>query len=89
MAITSADHATADVGQPFSFTVATTGPPTSLTMKGKRPAGLTFQAANGILSGTPKAKDAPGKYPLVIRAVYGKGKKATVASQDFTLTLTG
>ena len=89
VAITSADHATAAVGQPFSFTVVTTGPPTSLTMKGKRPAGLSFHAATGILSGTPKAHDTPAKYPLVIRAVYGKGKKATVVSQDFTLTLTG
>ena len=89
VAITSADHATAKVGQPFSFTVVTTGPPTSLTMKGKRPAGLSFADRTGILSGTPKAKDTDGTYALVIRAVYGKGKKATAVSQDFTLTLTG
>jgi subtilase family serine protease len=88
-AITSADQATAKVGQHFSFTVVTTAPPTSLTMKGKRPAGLTFQAGGGVLAGTPKAKDTPAIYPLVIRAVYGKGKRATVVSQDFTLTLTG
>ena len=89
VAITSADHATAEVGQPFSFTVVTTGPPTSLTMKGKHPAGLSFARKTGILSGTAKSKDTPGKYPLVIRAVYGKGNKATAVSQDFTLTLTG
>ena len=56
-------HATATVGQPFSFTVVTTGPPTSLTMKGKRPAGLSFGGQTGILSGTPKAKDTAGQVP--------------------------
>jgi subtilase family serine protease len=89
VAITSPDSAAATVVQPFSFTVVTTGAPTSLTMKGKRPSGLSFAAKQGVLSGTPKARDTPGEYPLVIRAVYGKGKKATAVSQDFTLTLTG
>ncbi len=90
VAITSADNASATVSQPFSFTVTTTGVPTSLTMKGKRPGGLRFRNegnGTGILSGTPKGKDTVGEYPLVIEATYGKGKKATAASQDFTLTV--
>jgi hypothetical protein len=41
------------------------------------------------MSGTPNNKDAAGTYPLSITATFGKGKKATVVSQSFSLTLTG
>jgi subtilase family serine protease len=91
VAITSASSASAAVSQHFSFTVVTTGVPTSIKMTGKRPNGLKFHnQGNGTatLSGTPRAKDATGTYPLLLIATWGKGKSATVVYQAFTLTLT-
>jgi subtilase family serine protease len=90
LAITSAARATAVAGQPFSFTITATGVPTSIKLSGKPPKGIKFHpAGNGTasLAGTAKAKDAPGTYPLVITATFGKGKTAQVVTQPFTLTL--
>jgi subtilase family serine protease len=92
LAITSADIASAVIGEPFSFTVTTTGVPNSIKVSPRLPKGLRFKnQGNGTatMSGTPNNKDAAGTYPLSITATFGKGKKATVVSQSFSLTLTG
>jgi hypothetical protein len=90
LAITSADNASAVIGQPFSFTVTTTGVPNSVKSS-RLPKGLRLRnLGNGTatISGTPNLRDAAGAYPLSITATFGKGKKATVVSQAFSLTLT-
>jgi hypothetical protein len=91
VAITSANHTSAVIGQPMSFLVTVTGVPTSLKSTGKLPKGITFvNHGNGTatLSGTPKSKDVAQSYPLTITATYGKGKAAVAVSQPFTLKLT-
>jgi subtilase family serine protease len=88
---TTPASATAVVGKPFSFTVATTGVPKSIKETPKLPKGLKFHnAGNGTatLSGTPSTKDALKTYPLAIKATFGKGKSAVVLTQAFSLTLT-
>jgi subtilase family serine protease len=90
LAITSADSASAVIAQPFSFTVTTTGVPNSIKSS-RLPKGLRFSnQGNGTatMSGTPNKRDVAGTYPLSITATFGKGRKATVVSQAFSLTLT-
>jgi hypothetical protein len=68
------------VGTSSSFTVTTTGfPAPALSLVGKLPAGVTFNAATGVLSGTPSTV---GTYTLHLTAHNGIGKDAT---QTFTL----
>jgi hypothetical protein len=89
--ITSANHASAVAGTPFSFTVTTTGVPTpTLTEKGKLPKGLTFTRngdGTGTIAGTPLTTDRNKNYRFTLRAVNlptgGRNR------QTFTLTLTG
>jgi YVTN family beta-propeller protein len=55
-AITSVAPPAASVGSAYSFTVAATGfPAPALALTGALPAGLTFDPATGVISGTPTA----------------------------------
>jgi hypothetical protein len=83
-AITSANITTFTVGTASSFTVTATGFPTPiLSENGALPSGVTFNAATGVLSGTPGA--GTGKtYPIALTASNGVGIDAT---QNFTLTV--
>jgi hypothetical protein len=77
-AITSANTTTFTVGALGSFTVTATGTaPVSLSETGALPAGVTFNSASGVLSGTTTAI---GTYPITFKAT----NFATV-TQSFTL----
>ena len=81
-AITSANTATFTVGTAGSLTVADSGfPAPTLSEAGALPAGLAFNAAAGVLSGTPGAGTA-GTYTLTFTASNGVGSAAT---QSFAL----
>jgi hypothetical protein len=83
-AITSANNVTFVVGTAGTFTVTATGTPTpSLAETGTLPTGVTFNAATGVLSGTPAAGTA-GSYPIMFTAHNGIGADAV---QNFTLTV--
>jgi len=83
-AITSANNATFKVGTAGSFTVTTTGfPAPTLSESGALPSGVTFNAATGVLSGTPAANTG-GTYPITFTASNGITPNAT---QSFTLTV--
>ena len=83
-AITSANSTTFTVGTAGTFTVTTTGFPTpTLSVTGTLPAGVTFDAGTGVLSGTPAAGTG-GTYTLQFKAANGVGSDAT---QSFTLTV--
>ena len=83
-AITSTDHATFTEGAAGSFTVTATGAPApTLTESGALPSGVAFDAASGVLSGTPAAGSA-GSYPVTFTATNGVGSPA---AQSFTLTV--
>jgi hypothetical protein len=83
-AFTSANQASFTVGSAGTFTVAATGfPKPNLSLTGSLPAGVTFNAATGVLGGTPAA-GASGAFNLTIRASNGIGADAT---QNFTLTV--
>jgi sugar lactone lactonase YvrE len=82
--ITSVNKTTFAVGNAGSFTITTTGSPTpALVETGALPAGVTFNAATGVLSGTPAA-GVGGIYPLTFTANNGVGATFT---QTFTLTV--
>jgi len=83
-AITSANAASFTLGAPGSFTVTASGHPApTLAQAGALPAGVTFDAATGVLSGTPAAGTG-GTYPLTFTATNGVGSPAT---QNFTLSV--
>jgi len=82
-AITSANNATFTVGALGSFTVTATGTPSpTLSETGALPAGVSFNAATGALSGTPQPGTS-GTYPIQFTAT----NSASSASQNFTLTV--
>lgn len=85
-AITSAANASLTVGEPGSFTVATTGKPApSLTTSGSLPTGVTFtdnHDGTATIAGTPDAGTV-GSYPVTITASNTVGS----THQDFTLTV--
>ncbi len=82
--ITSANGATFIIGMLGSFTVTATGSPTpTLSESGALPSGISFNASNGVLSGTPAA-GAAGTYPITFTASNGVGSNAT---QNFTLAV--
>src|SRR5437899_1754966 len=82
--ITSANSTTFLVGTAGTFTLTATGTPApTLSEAGTLPAGVTFNAATGALSGTPSAGTA-GTYPITFTAHNGAGADAT---QNFTLTV--
>ncbi|QEL16368.1 beta strand repeat-containing protein [Limnoglobus roseus] len=84
-AFTSAAAATFAVGTAGSFAVTATGTPTpTLSVAGALPAGLTFNAATGLLTGTPAA-GAAGVYQLTFTAT----NSVSTASQTVTVTVTG
>ena len=81
-AITSASSTIFIAGSAGSFTVADTGTPTpTLSESGTLPAGVTFNASNGVLSGTATVA---GTYSLTFTASNGVLPNAT---QNFTLTV--
>ncbi len=85
-AITSASSTTFTAGTAGSFTVTATGAPTPTLSESSTdtlPSGVTFNAATGVLSGTPGAT-AGGAYTLHFTASNGAGSNAT---QTFTLTV--
>ena len=83
-AITSADNTIFTVGSTNSFAVTKTGfPAPVLSQSAALPAGVTFDPASGILSGTPNL-NTNGTYSLVFTASNGVG---TAATQNFTLTV--
>ena len=83
-AITSAGSTSFTVGTANSFTVAATGSPApTLSESGTLPSGVSFNAALGVLSGTPSGGTG-GIYPMMITAQNGVGSNAT---QSFTLTV--
>ena len=86
-AITSADNTTFVAGTAGTFTVTTTGFPTSsITETGALPTGVTFvdnSDGTATLSGTPAASSG-GVFNLTITAANGVTPDAT---QNFTLTV--
>ncbi len=101
LAFTSATSATGNVGQPFSFTVMTSGsPPPSLSVaSGTLPAGLTFTSngdGTGTLGGTIDPNAALGSVALTFKAINGVNSPITqaftldvAASADLTTAMTG
>ena len=82
--ITSANNTTFTVGSMGSFTVTASGfPAPTLSESGALPSGVTFNAATGMLGGTPATATA-GSYPVTFTAHNGIGADAT---QNFTLTV--
>ena len=81
-AITSANHTTFTKGSAGSFTVTATGYPVpTIGESGTLPAGVTFNSATGVLSGTPTQS---GSFSITLGATNGVGSDAT---QSFTLTV--
>ena len=81
--ITSAATATASTGAPFSFQVTATGyPAPRITKTGALPKGVSFTAATGTFSGTPRVGTI-GSYPITITAT--NSSKAVI--QQFSLTV--
>jgi streptogramin lyase len=84
-AITSNAGATAVIGSPFSFNVTSSGyPKAKYTLTGTLPTGIHFNVNTGAFSGTAKATNAVGTYPLTIIAANSLGTSAT---QEFDLVL--
>ena len=82
--ITSTASTSFLVGSQGAFTVTATGEPTpSLSESGALPGGVTFNAATGVLGGTP-ATGTGGVYNITFTANNGVG---TAATQNFTLTV--
>jgi uncharacterized repeat protein (TIGR01451 family) len=80
--ITSTNHASATVGQPFSFQVAAVGFPTpTIAEMGALPKGVTF-TSGGLLAGTP-ALGTGGLYVLTFTASNAYG----ATHQSFVLVL--
>ena len=86
LAITSPNSTTFTVGTAGSFTVTATGVPTPTVIESSTdtlPSGVTFNAATGVLSGTPAAGTG-GTYSLHFTAVNTVDSSPT---QTFTLTV--
>jgi hypothetical protein len=82
--ITSANNTAFTEASAGTFTVTATGwPAPTITLTGSLPDGVTFDAATGVLSGTPSFGTA-GVYPLTFTASNGVSPNAT---QAFTLTV--
>jgi putative Ig domain-containing protein len=80
-AITSGNITTFTVGANGTFTVTATGSPTpTRSESGALPSGVTFNAATGVLSGTPAAGTV-GTYNISFNASNGVGSDACRASR--------
>jgi hypothetical protein len=83
-AITSANNATFTGGSAGTFTVMDTGSPTPTSSEtGILPTGVSFDAATGVLAGTPTSY---GVFTLKFTAHNGVGSDAV---QNFSLTVSG
>lgn len=80
-AITSAAPPPGTAGAPYTFTVSATGTPPPVLSVAGLPAGLSFDAASGLISGTP---DAAGTSTLTVTANNGCNAPAV---QTYTLTI--
>ena len=81
---TSATTTSVAVGHTLNFHVSATGSPApTYSISGTLPHGVTFNAATGVLSGTPTF-GTQGTYTLTITATNALGS----TSQTFTLTVT-
>ena len=81
--ITSASTASVSQGSAFSFQITATGfPAPSFSKSGTLPKGITFKAATGTFSGTPKSGTA-GNYVITLTAKNSSGS----VSQNFILTV--
>jgi hypothetical protein len=82
---TSASSTTVTEGRSFSFHVTATGyPAPTFSISGHLPGGVTFNAATGVLSGTPNSF-TDGSYHFTISASNASG----TTTQAFTLTVSG
>ena len=81
--IGSAATASAVVGQPFSYQIAATNSPTTYTAA-NLPAGLTFNAATGVISGVPVS---PGSTTVTLTATTAAG--TTTGSLTITAISSG
>jgi hypothetical protein len=83
-AITSANNVTFGVGVAGAFTVTASGfPAATISANGTLPAGVSFNASTGVLSGTA-APGTAGSYPITFTAQNGVVPDAT---QSFTLAV--
>lgn len=80
-AITSGAPPSGIAGAPYAFTVSATGSPAPLVSVDGLPAGLSFDAASGLISGTP---EAAGTSTLTVTANNGCNAPAV---QTYTLTI--
>ena len=67
---------------PFSYQIAATNAPTSYTLSGTLPTGLSFGTKSGVISGEIAANAALGPYSLTISAINAVGsdtKQLTLA----------
>lgn len=79
-AITSAPGVIGQVGQPLTYTIATsTGDATSFTATGL-PNGLSLDSATGEIAGTPTL---PGTFPVTLTASNASGKSLPFVMQVF------
>lgn len=84
-AITSMAAKGFTLGVPGTFTVSATGVPSpTFSESGALPAGVTFDGATGVLSGTPTTVTT-GNYPITLTALNGVSPNAT---QNFVLSVT-
>lgn len=85
-AITSSNNTTFAVGSNSTFTVIATGfPAPTISETGSLPSGLTFNPANGTLSGTPASgTQTSSPYSISFTAQNGVGSNAV---QTFTLNV--
>lgn len=78
--ITSSALSSSKVGSAYSYQITATNTPTGYALSGALPAGVTFTAASGLISGTATAA---GTFPLILTARNGSG-----SGSSFTMTLT-
>ena len=80
--ITSAATASGNTGSAFSYQIAAANLPSSYSIVGTLPSGLSLDGTTGLLSGTPAA-GAGGSYALTLRATNGAG----TGTQALNLTI--
>jgi hypothetical protein len=68
--VSSAPTATGTVGSAFTYTIAASNSPTSFSVVGTLPAGLSLNSTTGVISGTPTAA---GSSNLMIGAMNSSG----------------